>query len=214
MQEFEIRHDLEKPVDFKKFIGKTFTSNRCGDFIVLGLHSKSEDSQKRFVCKFINTGYQCVRHSGEIKKGSIDDEIYLTQLRDNRNNSIESVSGEEFSISEYSLDEYDSKITSSNKEEYNKLKIQYEMVAKNLKAAYGKQKVDESSRELINSLYKQEDEIGNKMGELIIKSIKEQSLNTDIFLTLSYSDNNGSLMSFIEHSDILNPITMSKISHH
>jgi len=138
----------------------------------------------------------------------------IDELGQNRNNSIESISGEEFSISEYSLDEYDSKITSSNKEEYNKLKRRYKMVARDITNAYGEQKNDESSKGLINSLYEEEEEIGNKMGELIIKSIKEQSLNTDIFLTLSYSDNNGSLMSFIEHSDILNPITMSKISHH
>jgi hypothetical protein len=138
----------------------------------------------------------------------------IDALGKSRDNSVESVSGEEFAISEYSLDEYDNKITSSNKEEYNSLKRQYKMIVKDLKDAYSKRNNDDFDNELINNLYNQEDEIGNKMGELIIKSIKEKSLVTDVFATLSYSDNDGALMSFIEHGDILNPIMISRISHH
>jgi len=147
----------------------------------------------------------------------------IDALGQSRDNSVESVSGEEFSISEYSLDEYDNKITSSNREEYNSLKRQYKMIVKDLKDAYSERNnrisLDKNNdntidNELINSLYNQEDEIGNKMGELIIKSIKEKSLVTDVFVTLSYSDNDGALYSFIEHGDILNPITISRISHH
>ncbi len=147
----------------------------------------------------------------------------IDALGQSRDNSVESVSGEEFSISEYSLDEYDNKITSSNREEYNSLKRQYKMIVKDLKDAYSERNnrisLDKNNdntidNELINSLYNQEDEIGNKMGELIIKSIKEKSLVTDVFVTLSYSDNDGALYSFIEHGDILNPIMISRISHH
>ncbi len=151
----------------------------------------------------------------------------IDALGQSRDNSVESVSGEEFSISEYSLDEYDNKIISSYKEEYNNLKRQYKMIVKDLKDAYSKRNnrisLDKNNdntidntydNQLINSLYGQEDEIGNKMGELIIKSIKEKSLVTDVFLTLSYSDNDGALSSFIEHGDVLDPITISKISHH
>ena len=56
--------------------------------------------------------------------------------------------------------------------------------------------------------------IGDKMKEIVIKSIQENSKNTDIYVNLSYSDNDGELMAFIEHGDILNPILEARISNH
>ena len=137
----------------------------------------------------------------------------INELSSNKGRTVDLIDPEEFSISEYSLNEYDNKITFGNKEEYNNLKKQYKLIIKDLKDEYNK-KDNKKNREIINNLYEQENDISRKMGELVLKSIKEKSLDTDVYLTLSYSDNDGSINAFIEHSGILDPITTASISHH
>ena len=128
---------------------------------------------------------------------------------------IDSVGKEELEISQYNIDHFDSKVNSKYRNEYKKLKKEY-LNFNDLwhKAFTLKGITEEHKRRTEDAYYKQMELIEDKMKDIIINSIREESLDTDIHISLEYSDNDGALMGFIEHGGILDPITVTTISHH
>ncbi len=61
--------------DLRKYIGKTFESNICGQFKVIGIGGRS-GSCKLYVCEFIDTGYQKLAQGANIRVGSVRDPYY------------------------------------------------------------------------------------------------------------------------------------------
>jgi hypothetical protein len=62
--------------------------------------------------------------------------------------------------------------------------------------------------------YDELDELSKPMLELVKKSIREKYNENDIFINVSYSDNDGSVFSYIEHSGVLKPFIVQRFSHH
>ena len=115
------------------------------------------------------------------------------------------------------INDYDSKVNAKYRTEYDQLKRQYKMIdhEKDNFNRNVKSDVSDTDRwKVLNDYYMKLEKIGDKMKEIVIKSIQENSKNTDIYVNLSYSDNDGELMAFIEHGDILNPILEARISNH
>jgi hypothetical protein len=62
--------------------------------------------------------------------------------------------------------------------------------------------------------YDELDELSKPMLELVKKSIREKYNENDIFINVSYSDNDGAVFSYIEHSGVLKPFIVQRFSHH
>ncbi len=128
---------------------------------------------------------------------------------------IETIDIEEIQIGQYSIDDYDDKVLSEYRTDYKKHKKEYLYYNDLLEKSYSTKDIDEETRRrTINAYYDKLGVIEDKMKKIIIDSIKKKTLDTDIFITLSYSDNDGSMGAFIEHGGILDPITVQRISHH
>ena len=128
---------------------------------------------------------------------------------------IQNIDLVEIEIDKYTIDEYDTDILIEYHTDYNKYKKEYLYYHDLLEKSYRIHTLTEDvKKRTIAAYYNHIDDIESKMRKIIIDSVKKKFLDTDIFLTLSYSDNDGSISSFIEHSEILNPITVFKISHH
>ena len=136
----------------------------------------------------------------------------------NKKLPITTINKEEFEISEYSIDDYDSKILSEYRSDYNKLKKEYLVFYKQWRDGWRDQSIKKLSNEdrddVMDGYLEQMNYVESKMLDIIIDSIEKNSLSTDLHLTLGYSDNDGAIGSFIEHGGILDPITISQISHH
>lgn len=64
-----------------------------------------------------------------------------------------------------------------------------------------------------NRHYEKLDELSIPMFDLIEKALKDK-YSTEKFITTGYSDEDGMLMSYIEHSGVLDNITIQSFSHH
>jgi len=141
----------------------------------------------------------------------------IDAIGSNHKKPIDSLMISEIEIHEYTLDTYDSKVSQKYHSEFNKLKREYKAVEKQQKDYLRNEKSDiptDDRRNILDDFYDRMERIGNKMRDIILKSIEEKSKDTDIYVNVSYSDNDGSIMAFIEHGGILDPITEARISHH
>ena len=131
---------------------------------------------------------------------------------------IDSISKEEIELGEYSINNYDNKILPIYRAEYNKLKKEYLVFYKQWRDSFSDKNIsklkDIERWKTINDFGDKVETISEKLINIIFDSIKEKSLDTDIHITLSYSDNDGAIGAFIEHGGILDPITITQISHH
>ena len=124
-------------------------------------------------------------------------------------------------ISEYNihtLDYYDEIISNKLKDEYSDLK---KLFLKQIKILKDKENTEEYKSleyrdqwKFVSSENKDIYDTSEKIQNIIIESLLNQDNNDYVYLTLEYSDNDGQLMSFIEHSDVLDPITLLKINKH
>jgi len=62
--------------------------------------------------------------------------------------------------------------------------------------------------------YEQLTELSQPMFDLIEKVIKENFTEQEEFFEVEYSDNDGNILSYIEHSGVLEPIAVQRFSHH
>lgn len=68
-------NNLQLIMDNDKYINKTFSSNNYGDFIVLGVNKlyRNKIYKPYYICKFINTNYECLALDTAIDKGNLKD---------------------------------------------------------------------------------------------------------------------------------------------
>lgn len=119
-------------------------------------------------------------------------------------------------MNDYTYQDFDKLISKEYKNDYDKLKSEFKdqmFVIKGIEETEEYRKLGyfkgRSLVEVDNDIL---EEIGDKMKDVILKSVNDDS--NDVFITLEYSDNDGILHSFIEHGGVLDPITISRISHH
>ncbi len=138
----------------------------------------------------------------------------INAIGDDINKPNNDIDIDDINIHQYNMDEYYDNISLKYKSEFKSLKREYLMITSDYKNLDKSSKSKEEKSEIIRLYFDNISKISNKMKDIFIKSIKEESLNTDIHITLSYSDNDGDIHSYIEHSDILSPITVYRISNH
>jgi hypothetical protein len=135
-----------------------------------------------------------------------------------KNRSFESISKEEIELNEYNIDDYDDMILPKYRIEYNKLKKEFLVFYKQWIDSFSDKNItklkDTERWKIINDFGEQVETISDKLKIIIFDSFKENSLDTDIHISLEYSDNDDSIGAFIEHGGILDPITVTRISHH
>lgn len=61
-------------------IGKIYKSNRCGDFVVLGIIGKKENRNLLYEVEFIKTNYKTEVTSVQINKGHVIDKFFTTVI--------------------------------------------------------------------------------------------------------------------------------------
>lgn len=73
LKHYENHEELIRSND--KFIGKIFSSNRCGQFKVIGINKlyKGKIHKPFYICQFIDTGYECLALDTAILKGNVKD---------------------------------------------------------------------------------------------------------------------------------------------
>lgn len=81
-----------------KYINKMFTSNNCGNFIIIGINKlyKNKIYKPYYICRFITTGYECLALDTAIDKGNVKDNYcksvfgigYLGDYDGNKNKDI------------------------------------------------------------------------------------------------------------------------------
>ena len=124
----------------------------------------------------------------------------------------------DISVYEYTINDYDNLVKEEYLKEYNELKEEYKIqmsIIEDITMTPKFQKLEYfEGRKLVEDDTDILDGIGDKMKEIIIKSISDDKISGDKFLTLEYSDNDGAIFSFIEHSNVLDPITVTKINNH
>jgi hypothetical protein len=153
--------------------------------------------------------------------GQIIDIVYKDIRNAIKNNSISTDPNnmcEDISVYEYTLNDYDNLVKEEYRIDYNKLKVEYKIqmsIIEDIRMTDEYQELDYfKGRHLVEKDTVILDGIGDKMKEIIVKSISDDTQSNDKYLTLEYSDNDGQIFSFIEHSDVLDPITVTKISNH
>ena len=153
--------------------------------------------------------------------GQVMEIIYndvISAIGKNKKRPIESISTEEIHLSEYSIDDYDDKVLPKFRTEYDKLKREFLFLYKRWIDSYSDKNLDKlkdtEKWNIIEKFGNQADTVSNKIKTIVFDSLKEKSLDTDIHISLEYSDNDGDIMAFIEHGGILNPILIQQISHH
>ena len=62
--------------------------------------------------------------------------------------------------------------------------------------------------------HKEMDEMAKPLLDIIEKIIRDKYTKGEMFIETEYSDNDGQVFSYIEHSDVLNPIMVQRFSHH
>ena len=136
----------------------------------------------------------------------------------NKNLTIDNIDKDEIDINEYTINNYDKKILEKYRLDYNRAKKEFTTMNELWHSAYEdnslKGLLNEERFKIIDDYLFKRDAVGNKMKNIIFDSIKESTLDNEIFIILSYSDNDGDIMSFIEHGGILDPIMVTMISHH
>lgn len=122
-------------------------------------------------------------------------------------------------ISSYEIDNYDHLVTSNRLDRYKVLKSDYETtyeIHNSLFSDLFKTK-DEDAREFVRNEIKLSDieleKFSKEMIKIITESVSESDKKDYKYLSLEYADDT-SIGSMIEHSGILDKITISRISHH
>jgi hypothetical protein len=201
-----------------------FVSNSSSSSFILKLpfYPESYDDMRKILLGDNDSLVVCNYEDEAYPTKMIVDIIYrdvVEKIGPTKKSSIKNIDiASEIYIGEYSLNDYDDKIEKKYRIEYFELKKEFRKIQKEndkmLQSSEMSQK-DFSSRWKASEKYRDELEIiSDKMINIVINSIKETSIDTNIFITLSYSDNDSSIMSFIEHGNILDSITVAKISHH
>lgn len=77
IKKYSINKDIENQNDRNKYIGKSFTSKRFGEYKVLGVYDTngSKTGNKRYVVEFKNTGYQTIAIGCSIVNGNLKDSL-------------------------------------------------------------------------------------------------------------------------------------------
>lgn len=121
-------------------------------------------------------------------------------------------------INSYTIDSYINAILPEYRNDFNNIYAEYKK--KSSKLEENVKALMKSGTKYMNALAMTKDEskivneLEDKIKNIVIESVNKSALSTDIFIPISYSDNNGKIDSFIEHSHILSPITVYKISNH
>lgn len=73
MKHYENHKELIRTND--KFIGNTFLSSQCGKFEVIGINKlyKEKIYKPFYICRFLDTGYECLALDTAILKGNVKD---------------------------------------------------------------------------------------------------------------------------------------------
>lgn len=112
----------------------------------------------------------------------------------------------DFYISEYETNKFDNFISSEYKNEYLKIK---KSVLELSKDRYN------DNLSIWGFMWDRINALNERFVILIKDSLsKKLSGSNDYFIYLSYADEDGSTMAFLEHSGVLDPITFMKFSHH
>ena len=198
-----------------------FVSNSSSSSFILKLphYPESMDDLKRILLgdenPLVLTHYNNVAYPTDMVIEIIYKDI-LEALK--LNNSIESLIIDEVEFSRYSMNRYDKMILSSFKGEYDLLKKEFVVTEKYFDDCWNDPEVcrlPENERfNYINKCESEMNKVGNRMKGIIVKTIQETSNVTDIYTMVSYSDDDGSLMAYLEQGGILDPITVVRISHH
>lgn len=73
---YERNYEIETKNDRLNWIGKVFKSNECGRFEVIGVYDKNKYYAKRYICKFIDTGFETITEGSNIKRGVVRDKYF------------------------------------------------------------------------------------------------------------------------------------------
>jgi len=103
MVNFERFKEHETKRDKAELIGKTFESNKCGRFEILGLGRLGGKKQsKLYICRFIKTGFTLLVTRSQIKSKGIIDEKDFSIIR----KKFKSISCNEFTVIEKTNKKY------------------------------------------------------------------------------------------------------------
>lgn len=144
-----------------------------------------------------------------------DDEVYSTDriceiVYNDIINSLEQNNiFEEVYISEYSIDDFGYHIKEEYLSEFQRLKNELKKHEGN--RHFWDIKDEKERSDAINKHYEKTRKLTDKLKSIVVESFKSMD---GIICKVEYSDNDGNIMSFIEHSDVLDSITLVKISNH
>lgn len=108
-------------------------------------------------------------------------------------------------ISYYNIEEISDKISDEYKSEYDILVKKFEDAHKNLYR---------NVTSHTESNWKRYNEISDKITDIYVKSITKDYKESDIFIKVSYADEDGHLMGFIEHGNLFENVLVHCQSHH
>jgi hypothetical protein len=72
-EKYKINKDIESDFDRQYAINKVFEIKKYGKLKILGIYDKEPKKSKRYVCEFLDTGFQTVSKLGHIKDGCVKD---------------------------------------------------------------------------------------------------------------------------------------------
>lgn len=76
MKNYIHKENLSTKFALETFLGKTFNSNNCGEFEVIGIYDTYRNNSNtllRYICKFKNTGFETLALATAIKNGNVKD---------------------------------------------------------------------------------------------------------------------------------------------
>jgi hypothetical protein len=200
-----------------------FVSNSSSSSFILKIpfYPKSADDVKRMLLgdenPIVLTYYDDEGYPTDYVMDIIYNDI-INAVGEGEKRSIDDIPKDEIHLGKYNINEYDRKVLPKYKSEYNKLKKELLVFEEELSKSYSDENLrklpNEERWEVINKLRDSSEAISDKMINIIFDSVKEKLSETDIVITLTYSDNDSSVGAYIEHSGILNPITVHRINNH
>lgn len=142
----------------------------------------------------------------------------IKEFDNGRKHTPDTIDLSEVYVSEYNSNEYDSVILPKYKSEYNNVKDRIVNLDKNSHDLFcgltNKTINHEEFKNKRTEYFREINILNEKIRDIMRKSIIESKNSNYHHITIEYSDNEGIINSILEHSEILDKITIQRISHH
>ena len=196
-----------------------FVSNSSSSSFIIGLKDIPK-SYEHFKVMILgdDADYPVVSHFGD----AYATDIILTRLYNDFMSKIELKQNDNLSDFtqdlknniRYTLNEYKMYVIDDDLDEFDRLQLLLKQNDEKTNTIWRQLKSDAYNNSEFKKIRSISDKYYDQIYELISKGLKSRYKDNKVIFDITYSDNNGEIDSFIEHSDILNNVTLLYFNNH